>query len=176
MKITEGNLEFDFDDQFWSHVIKFDEHPDYLKVKNLVPETRGVDFAGILSESTFVAIEVKDFRGSKTQENNRLEPLEIEIAKKVVGTLATTCAGCRTSNSDEILWKAYNELIQNREKRVFIILWHEADPIPPTQKRLLAKRAALGQALKNKLAWLGCKTLVTNSTEYDVNALKLKVI
>lgn len=74
-----------------------------------------------------------------------------------------------------MLWKAYNELIQNREKRVFIILWHEADPIPPTQKRLLAKRATLAQALKNKLSWLGCKTLVTNSAEYDDNALKIKV-
>lgn len=175
MKFREGDLEFDFDDQAWNHVIKFDEHADYAKVKNLVPETRGVDFTGILSESTFVAIEVKDFRGSKTQENKREEPLEIEVAKKTIGTLATSHAGCRTSNSDEILWKAYNELIQNREKRVFVILWHEADPIPSTQKRLLAKRAVLGQALKNKLSWLGCKTLVTNSADYNVSALKFKV-
>lgn len=175
MKFREGDLEFDFDDQAWNHVIKFDEHTDYAKIKNLVPETRGVDFTGILSESAFVAIEVKDFRGSKTEENNRKEPLEIEVAKKVVGTLATTFAGCRTSNSDEILWKAYNQLIQNRENRVFVILWHEADPIPPTQKRLLAKRAALGQALKSKLAWLSCKTLVTNSAEDNADKLKLKV-
>lgn len=175
MTLREEDLEFDFDNDAWNHVIKFDEHADYAKIKNLVPGTRGVDFTGILSESTFVAIEVKDFRGYKTQENNREEPLEIEVAKKIIGTLATTCAGCRTSSSDEIRWKAYNELIQNREKRVFIILWHEADPIPPTQKRLLAKRAALGQALKSKLAWLGCKTLVTNSKEYDSSALKFKV-
>lgn len=175
MKFKEGDLEFDFDDQAWSQLIKFDEHVDYAKVKNLVPETRGVDFTGILNTSTFVAIEVKDFRGSKTQENNRAEPLEIEVAKKVIGTLATTYAGCRTSSSDEILWKEYNELIQNRNKRVFIVLWHEADPLPSAQRRLLVKRSVLSQALKSKLSWLGCKTLVTNLAEYDANALKLKV-
>lgn len=176
MKIREDKLEFDFDDEAWKYLIKFDEHPDYVKVANCALETRGVDFTGILDEDTFVAIEVKDFRGFRTQENNREEPLAIEVAKKMVGTLATISASCRTSINHEILWKSYQKLIRNHQHgRVFVILWKEEDPLPSGQKRLRVKRGVLGEELKKRLTWLGCKTLVTNSAEYDANALKIKV-
>lgn len=175
MKLTEGRLEFDFNDQAWNHVIKFDEHLDYEQVKDKVPETRGVDFTGILDNDTFVAIEVKDFRGFRTQENNREEPLDIEVAKKLVGTLATISAGCRISIHNETLWQSYLGLIQSRQKRIYIILWKEEDPLPTGQKRLAVKRSVQWQQLKERLSWLNCKTLVTNRNDYDPNRLRLKV-
>ncbi|MDX2069232.1 MAG: hypothetical protein SFV55_12480 [Haliscomenobacter sp.] len=175
MILKEDKLEFDFDDQAWSQVIKFDKHPDYEKIKDEVPETRGVDFTGILNEDTFVAIEVKDFRGFKTHENKREEPLDIEVAKKIVGTLATISASCRASVNYEIFWQTYLNLIQDRQKSVYVILWKEEDPLPSRQKRLAAKRSVQWQKLKERLSWLGCKTLITNSNDYNPNKLKLKV-
>jgi hypothetical protein len=175
MKFKEGNLEFDFDEQAWSHVIKFDEHIDYAKVKNQVPETKGVDFTGILNDSTFVAIEVKDFRGFKTQENHREEPLEIEVAKKLVGSLATVYAGCRASTYNGFLWKEYNELIQNRENEVHIILWYEADPLDSRQTHLKGRRNNLKDKLKNKLSWLKCRVWVLNCNNYDSSKFRFTV-
>ena len=173
MKITEGNLEFDFDDQFWSHVIKFDEHPDYAKVKNKVPETKGVDFTGILNQSSFIAIEVKDFRGFRSQEHHR--DLDIEVAQKVVGTLATILAGCRTSTHDFERWQEYGKLIQNKKEDVYIILWYEVDPLHGKQKQLLAKRSILGQKLKAKISWLTSKALLANCEDHDSSKFHFSV-
>lgn len=175
MKFKEGNLEFDFDDEAWRHVIKFDEHADYAKIKNMVPETRGVDFTGVLNDSIFVAIEVKDFRGFKTQENNRAEPLDVEVAKKVVGSLASVFAGCRTSANDKALWEEYIGLIQNPGKEVHIILWYEADQLDPKQTYLAGRRDNLQKRLKERLLWLGCRVMVLNRKKYDSRGLKFTV-
>lgn len=175
MKLVEGKLEFDFDEDVWKQLIKFDEHPDYTKIKNLVPETRGADFTGILRNDTFVAIEVKDFRGAAIGEKERDEPMEIEIAKKMVGTLATVLASARSSNKHSELWQNYVGLIQDEDKGVSIILWYEADPLPIHQKRQLQYRSNLQARLKGKLGWLKPKVLVCNLQDYNPNSLGLQV-
>lgn len=175
MKLTEGELEFDFEDLAWSKVMKFDEHTDYKKIKDLVPETRGVDFTGILNSEIFVAIEVKDFRGWRIAEKNRDEPLPIEVAKKIVGTLATVFAGCRTSTHDIDDWIQYAELIRKQAKQVYIVLWIENDPLPSGQKRELARRSNLRQDLKKRLSWLGCKSFIANLDDYNAKLFQLKV-
>lgn len=176
MKLVEGKLEFDFDEDVWKQLIKFDEHPDYTKIKNLVPETRGADFTGILRNDTFVAIEVKDFRGAAIGEKERDEPMEIEIAKKIVGTLATVIASARASNQQPELWQDYAELILDTDKGVSIILWYEADPLPIHQKRQLQYRSNLQAKLKSKLGWLKPKVLVCDLQNYNSTGLGLQVI
>lgn len=170
MILKEGDLEFDFDDEAWNHVIKFDEQPEYAKVKNLIPETKGVDFTGILNESSFVAIEVKDFRGFKSHEHHR--DLDVEVAQKVVGTLATILGACRTSTHNYARWRAYEKLVQNKKQEVYIILWYEVDPLHSKQKHLSAKRGVLGQKLKSRISWLTSKALVTNCSDHDAHKFR----
>jgi hypothetical protein len=176
MKFTEGSLEFDFEDQFWANLIKFDEHPDYVRVKDVVPETKGVDFSGILYKSILVFIEVKDFRGvTFSQEKKRKEPIEIEVAQKTVGTLATVLSGARTSIADAEMWQTYCQLVQNDNKELRVILWYEADPVPIHHSRRFSYQSHISSKLKQRLKWIKCKALVTNSREYDPNMLALKV-
>ena len=42
----EGELNFHFTSE-WSDIFKFDIHTDYKKIKDLVPNTKGIDFIGV---------------------------------------------------------------------------------------------------------------------------------
>jgi hypothetical protein len=176
MIFTEGRLQFDFDDDHWSHVIKFDDNQHYKKISNSVRNTKGVDFIGILNETQLVAIEVKDFRGARNSENERLSELPIEIAQKVIGTLATILSGCSTDSSSE-LWIEYEKLITRPDSRksIKIIFWYESDSASAAQKTLRIRKGNVNDILKNKLSWLNCRSIVTNLSKFDSDSLKLDV-
>lgn len=179
MKLIEGDLEFDFDNDYWSQVIKFDVHVDYRKVTEKIPGTKGVDFTGILGQDTFVVIEVKDFRGSRIENKQRDEPLDLEVSKKFIGTLATIIGGNRTSTHGRNMWKDYLNLIRAPTEEIKVILWLEEDSSnQPANKNLnLTKshQSILNDSLRKRLVAFNCKTLVTNHKNYDANNLHLKV-
>jgi hypothetical protein len=174
MIFTEGRLQFDFDDDHWSHVIKFDDNQHYKKISNSVRNTKGVDFIGILNETQLVAIEVKDFRGARNSENERLSELPIEIAQKVIGTLATILSGCSTDSSSE-LWIEYEKLITRPDPQIKIIFWYEVDSARIPNGTLNIKRGNMKNQLENKLSWLKCRSIVANLSNFDSDSLKIHV-
>ena len=167
MIFTEGRLQFDFNDHHWSHVIKFDDNQHYKKISDRVQNTKGVDFIGILNKTQLVAIEVKDFRGARDSENERLPELPTEIAQKVLGTLATILSGCSADGSRET-WGEYEKLINRPDSRksIKIIFWYESDSANTAQNTLRIRRGNVNDLLKNKLSWLNCRSVVTNLSSF----------
>ena len=90
---TESNLTFSFDERNWD-ILKYDEHPKYIKITNALEGTKAVDFLGFYNTNTLVLFEVKGFRGYGSQKSvidrlsDGMEVLTNEVAQKVKDTVA----------------------------------------------------------------------------------------
>ncbi len=158
-RIEEGYLLFEFGDKW--RVFKFDEHPDYKKISDIVNGTKGVDFVGIFNEKTLYFIEVKDFRGDRIKNKDRISKGEllIEIAQKVRDSIACIIASSQTSNkADNLL--PYAKFLCNQKKDIRVILWLEQDFPKHIFNEQRTIKSVNRNTLKQKLKWLTSKVLV----------------
>lgn len=118
-RIEEGYLLFEFGDKW--RVFKFDEHPDYKKISDIVNGTKGVDFVGIFNEKTLYFIEVKDFRGDRIKNKDRISKGEllIEVAQKVRDSIACIIASSQTSNKADNLLPYDFYVIRKKTSELF---------------------------------------------------------
>ena len=127
----EGELNFHFTSE-WSDIFKFDIHTDYKKIKDLVPNTKGIDFIGVQNNRIYF-LEVTDFRAYKSDESvqaqlkNNGANLMIEVGEKIKNSLACILAATRNSTNDSELWLRITNLIKDSNRQVTIILWIEED-------------------------------------------------
>lgn len=158
-RIEEGYLDFKFGDKW--RVLKFDEHPDYENVSGIVNGTKGVDFVGIFNEKTLYFIEVKDFRGDRIQNKDRISKGEllIEVAQKVRDSIACIIASSRTSNKENNLLP-YAKFLCNHQKDIRVILWLEQDFPNNIFNEQRTIKSINSKTLKQKLKWLTSKVLV----------------
>jgi hypothetical protein len=182
IEFIEDNLVFKFDETAWSHLIFYDQRdetkrpvlPELEKI-NKATGARSVEFLGIFQSERLVFIEVKDFRGHRIENKDRLErkdePLEKEIAMKVKDTIAGIVGGARLSSHKRTTFKEYVRYLNNDKKIVEVVLWLEEDmPIYPPH--ILAKRQKTHnlnktKQLKERLNWLTHKVLVMNKNDND---------
>lgn len=158
-RIEEGNLVFEFGDKW--RVLKFDEHPDYENISGVVNGTKGVDFVGIFNDQTLYFIEVKDFRGDRIRNKDRISKgeLVIEIAQKVRDSIACIIASSRTSNkADNLL--PYAKFLCNQKKDIRVILWLEQYLPRNIYNKQIIIKSVNRNTLKQKLKWLTSKVLV----------------
>jgi len=153
MIIRESKLIFDFNDNHWSDIRKFDEHIDYEKVKNYVSETKAVDFIGILNQKSVFYFEIKNFKDHRIENKERLnsnaEELTTEIAQKVRDSIACIVGANRNSTNDKELWNKILEF--SVHKNLIIVLWLEQDNHLNKNK---TKITDYQLKLKSKLKWL----------------------
>jgi len=161
----ESRLRFSFNEQCWNKVIQFDEHPDYKKIKNNLPGTKGVDFLGTLRKNVYF-IEVKNFKDYRIKNKDRLlnigEDLMIEVAQKVRDSLPCILSGKLNSTNDKELWNEFLNLIIEENYGIKVILWLETDNIPNQagiRKKNRMNRNSVNIAdyrrrLQSKLKWL----------------------
>ncbi len=156
----EGFLEFTFSERW--NVLKIDEHYDYRAGIEIVDNTKAVDFLGIFDHNELYFIEVKDFRGHRIENRDRLlkGELPIEIAQKVRDSLACIIGAYHRSNTPET-WEPYAALLCNKHKRINVIFWLE-ESLPPLHPTLREKALASTRTkiFKQKLAWLTQYVLV----------------
>jgi hypothetical protein len=170
----EGNLDVRFSD--WEKVIQFDKHIDYEKVKNIIPNTKGIDFVGIRNGKAFF-LEMTDFRNHKEDKNIKIQlndkgnELMIEVAEKVKSTLACVLAAARNSTNESDFWKSIISIIQDSKKDVSIILWIGIDDARINFSK--AKAGIYTQTLKQKLSWLTSKVMVANQNEENNFGMKI---
>jgi hypothetical protein len=116
MTFEESGLRFEFSPSQWYALLQYDETKDFLKIRDAVSKTKGVDFVGIFQNSTLVLMEVKNFRGSRIANKPRVEqgddPLEIEFAQKVKDTIAGIAGGARNSTHFKTEWMSFLDLIK----------------------------------------------------------------
>ena len=161
---TGSSLRFQFSDDAWHNVIKYDsekESPqiDYDKIKNAIEQTKAVDFIGIYQKDELTFFEVKNFKFYRIDSRDRIEkgddknePLDIEIAKKVRDTLAGIIGGARNSTHQRHIWKDYLRIFSNENKRIRIVLWLEQDR--PNDRERKPRTITFQNKLLERLSWL----------------------
>jgi hypothetical protein len=150
----EGDLRFTFDEDW--RVLKWDGHGAYLGGLQLFQGTKAVDFFGLYIGAPWF-IEVKDFRGYRIQNKERLTGGELarEVASKVRDTLAGKIWACDRAPLDDCELRDFVRPLVNRGQKVPVVLWLEEDraPDPPAA-------SALAEAIKRELAWLNPRVIV----------------
>jgi hypothetical protein len=149
----ESALRFEFGNRW--HVLKLDEHPDYRNRIEKLSGTKAVDFLGILDNDTIYFVEVKNFRGHRIENKERLQDglLVDELGQKVRDSLACIISAHRVSSENE-LWKKFVDILCDKQKHIKVIIWLEQDlPNHPTQQRKTLNNIS-STKFKSKLAWL----------------------
>ncbi len=159
-RIEEGSLAFEFGER-WS-VFQLDEHRDYRQGIANIENSKAVDFLGIFNDSELYFIEVKDFRGYRIENRDRLSSgqLAVEVARKVKDSLACII-GAFHGSSDSEYWLPYVRRLCATNSQLKIVLWLEED-LPPAHPRLRQKAMAStrSKVFKQKLGWLTKRVLV----------------
>lgn len=164
MIYSESDLQFEFDDQKWEDLIKFDETRDFKNTQEALPGTKGVDFVGISNRRTLVFLEIKNFRGHRIQNKPRIEndedPLWMEVSHKMRDALSVVIGGARNSTNQKDVWVKYLNYLRNENKPLHLILWLEQD-LPPSdytaKKKWDRNEYTLRKRLKKGLRWLSPK-------------------
>ena len=151
----EGRLRFSFGDAW--RVEKYDEHRGYRQRLGKLGNTRAVDFVGCHENKTLFLIEVKDFRGHRIENKDRLHHgmLAQEIAWKARDTLPGLIAAHRARLDGES-WEPFVSALTDPACRLSVVLWLEEDRPSrgPWARRRTVARGTLTKQLKRKLRWL----------------------
>jgi hypothetical protein len=167
-RFEEGHLTFEFGERW--EVCKLDDHPDYRnRIENL-DGTKAVDFLGILDETELYFIEVKDFRGHRIENKERLSQgeLPIEVGQKVRDSLACIIAAYHTSSTPED-WQPFANLLCKRQSSIKVVIWLEYGPLPTYPRQKQKTFASIStKKFKQKLTWLTNRVQVC---QLDINGL-----
>lgn len=159
----QSRMRFEFDDEQWTHLIKYDTQVDCKKLQTAVQGTKGVDILGIFQNEILLFIEATNYRDFPRP---NLENLAHETAQKVRDTLAGIIGGARNSTHQLEEYKAYSLYLQSNRKSIQIVLWFEEDPIltpkPILEKREKRAERNLENLLKKRLNWLTTKVYIIN--------------
>jgi hypothetical protein len=165
-EFIESDLKFTFDDDSWSHVIKFDERESsiYKQMKDNLEGSKAVDFVGIKDEKTLYFIEVKNQRNGNEQIEGEYQKLN-DVEQKVRDSLALIIGINCTDNFSED-FKAYKRLLCCDKPNIKVILWNENDWVK-VSKRQQRKNNTLTRQLKEKFSWLTELVDIDNTEQYD---------
>jgi hypothetical protein len=160
MEFDEGRLRFQFDDSWF--VIKYDEHSDYRERIEHLDGTKAVDFVAVRANSELFLIEVKDLRGHRIENRDRLKggELAIEVGQKVRDTIAGIVAAHHRGNEED--WGRVVERLGCGETPVRVLLWLEHDLPPGPRGRRQNQASVLIDKLKKQLNWLTPRVLVVS--------------
>ena len=167
IRIEVERLAFEFSEQ-WS-AFKFDEHHDYRQGIAKIDKTKAIDFLGIFDNSVLFFIEVKDFRGYRIENKERLSTgeLAMEAAQKVKDSLACIFGALHTSSEPEY-WQPYSRLLCTPDSPIKVVLWIEEDLPTHPHLRQKAMAATRTKVFKQKLAWLTKRVLVCGSDRQNL--------
>lgn len=190
MAITEGKLTFYFPKDCTA--IKFDECQFYRKYFNALTYSKGVDIIA-LSSNAVTLIEIKDFRGYESKNQNRIktdyinytnnqyeESLDIEVSLKATMTIAclygvfSESKKCNAANELMIYYNAFkSEKIPSCTQAINIVLFLEGQFKIQTRPKK-AIMTALQSSIKKKLKWLNCNVVVVDSNTYPQRLFQVK--
>jgi len=158
---AEGKLSFDFEPTW--HAVKWDDNPAYRDGLGRVTGCKAVDFCG-LRDGALYLIEVKDFRGHRIENKERLveessDSLADEVAHKVCDTVAGLVGAHRTRPGDETIWKPFGEALADLKIEIRVVLWLEEDG-----RRGPGRGMSLADRIKQKLRWLTTRVILANQS------------
>ncbi|QEH32540.1 hypothetical protein OJF2_10170 [Aquisphaera giovannonii] len=169
--IEERFLRFEFSDDWLA--VKYDDHPDYRERIGGLRETKAIDLVATFRRNrhTLHFIEVKDFRGHRIENRERIRDgeLAVEVAQKVRDTIAGIIAAHHRGKAET--WGPHAQCLVTPDRPVKVVLWLEEDlpHIPPGRPQNRA--SVLTDALKRELRWLTTKVLVLNIASGSLDGL-----
>jgi hypothetical protein len=185
MTITEDKIAFDFDDNTWSFVLKYDEQTDFKNIRDAIQGTKGVDIIGVLEKRILSLIEIKDFRGTTIENKHKFDKndansLFVTIPLKARDTIAGIVGGARNSTHNQDFWAEYLSILSKTKKDIHVILWLEEDrslvTTPMNEMRQKAKIKILNDALRTSLRWLTPYVKVFDSKTNEYEGLTTKFL
>ena len=157
--IQEGKLRFFFPEKW--HVIKYDECHFYQQKALKCQETKAVDILA-LSDTELFLIEVKDFRGDRISNKERIKSgdLAIEFAHKVRDSIASLYGALRHANPELAPFCKYL-FSKNIHKTTVILFLEEDRPLPKTKAAKQA-RLSLMTLIERQDKFLGVRSNIYN--------------
>ena len=157
----EQSLRFEFDDT-WQVVVQSDGEPMVFKQGiKMLQRTRDVDFIALRKDRQLFFIEVKDFRGYRIQNKERISNGELAnlVAWKVRDTVAAL-VGARRSRPDDGTWRELARAFEPGHG-VRVVLWLEEDPPAGARDiRAANRRSILQKDIQKRLRWLDVRAVV----------------
>jgi hypothetical protein len=171
-RIVVEHLEFHFGEQW--QVFKLDDHHDYRQGIAKIDDTKAVDLLGIFDHSALFFIEVKDFRGYRIENKERLSTGELakEIAQKVKDSVACIIGAFRSSSEPEY-WQPYVKMLCTAKSEVKVVVWIEENLPTHVHLRKKAMAGTNANVFKQKLSWLTKRVLVCGSQRSDFPDVKV---
>ncbi|HFA50104.1 MAG TPA: hypothetical protein ENJ95_13930 [Bacteroidetes bacterium] len=184
MTFQEKNLQFDFDKNHWTYLLKFDGARDYKNASANLQNTKGVDISGILNKNSLVLMEVKDYRGHRIKNKPKFtdgqEALWLTTAHKFKDTISVIVGAARNSTHEKETFQSYLEFLKNEGRELVFILWLEQDtPLAKKNRKVKSDRQeyVLQQKLKRSLKWLTTKVkIIDKSTNLFSKSLSVTYI
>lgn len=180
--MIESRLDFIFKGE----AVKFDETEFYTVFKSYQPNGKGVDFLS-QTDDEFLFLEVKNCTGYereniwRTKKDNMVdgeESFDIEIAKKVEGTIACLVGAGVSSdyeraNELKLYYEGLTSLkIAKGNKTIQVVLFLEGDFGSKTRnKKMIMKK--IKDSIKEKLKWLNCTVRVVDLDTYKQQLFKV---
>jgi hypothetical protein len=157
--LDEESLHFEFDDTW--QVVQYDAEPILQQGIKKVQGTHDVDFVALRAGKQLFLIEVKDFRGYRIQNKERISNGELAdlVAQKVRDTVAALVGAQRCSPDNET-WRDLARALQPGHG-VRVVLWLEEDP--PSGRgdiRAISRRSILQKDIEKRLSWLDVRAVV----------------
>jgi hypothetical protein len=165
--LYEGNLRFHFPKDW--QVIKYDGGNHFYR--NPISKCQGTKAVDILawSGNDLWLLEVKNFRGYRIENKNRINngELAIEVAQKVRDTIAGLYGAYRCGN--ETLQPFGQPLFSGQLAPVKVILFLEEDRNLSKVKGVEQSRLLLSTAIKNQLRFLRLRCGIYNCNNWPTH-------
>jgi hypothetical protein len=162
--IVEGDLLFEFDEELWKPLVRWDKHAAYRTGIREIENGKGVDFIGIYKEKTLFFIEVKDYRlRDRTKPVPPWEEFELKVRNTVAGLVGSKR---REKYADECA--PFVDALINSCK-LTLVYWIEIPPpaSPALRRRRIAATGFAARQTGRMMKWLNARAFnVSQEDEY----------
>lgn len=158
----EGAFRFEFGDNW--HVIKLDVDPHYRQGIEKLDGTKALDFIGVFANRDLYLIEVKNFRGYRIENKERIltGALALEIGHKVRDSVACLVGAYRTATIRE-KWQPVIQRLLDPRSTIKVVVWITQDlPRHQSFNETKAQEVVFLKQLKTKLRLLTYRVFLVN--------------
>jgi hypothetical protein len=161
--LDEGTLRFAFEPAW--QAVKWDDTATYRRGMGTLAGSKGTDFVGLHPDYGLLLLEVKDFRGHRIENRQRLlsGELAIEVACKARDTIAALVGAARHEKPEASL----GDRLCQKTLPVKVVLWIESDEAVRDPRAWQQQLGVLSEHLEGKLKWLKVRCLAVSRRQFS---------
>jgi hypothetical protein len=154
--VTEGDVRFEFEAEA---VLKWDEHEAFIRGIRRLEGTKAVDFVVTLSTGQLALVEVKNFRGHRIENRDRIETEELarDVAAKVRDSIAGLLWASKREHDDGRVSVSALRVSRKDVPKVLVVFWLEDDRLDPA-----VASALMSEISENLRSHVSAKVIVTS--------------